>query len=107
MKKFIIFFVFFMLLGCSTGMYNTSGNQHYKDSDYGFASSWDNQDTFMHPFEKDAYGPGINSDAAGRPFQWQTQDGLKDPFLEVEPDAYGPGIGSDEYGRPVKPVPFP
>ena len=54
MKRLIMFFVFLTFLGCSTAMYNTGRNQHYTDTDYGFSSSWDNQDTFMHPSEKDA-----------------------------------------------------
>jgi len=59
----------------------------------------------LGPARQNAYGPGIWSDSAGRPFHWQTQDGQKVPFGNVKPDAYGPGIGMDEYGRPVKAVP--
>jgi hypothetical protein len=60
---------------------------------------------FLGPATKDAYGPGINSDATGRPFTWQPQRGYgkADPFIDVKPNVYGPGIGQDQYGRPVKP----
>ena len=61
----------------------------------------------LSPYKPNAYGPGINSDATGRPFTWQPQGpGPQsfDPFLKVKPDAYGPGIGMDQYGRPVQPA---
>ena len=53
---------------------------------------------FMQPYHPNAYGPGINSDATGRPFSWQTQPGYgpADPLSNVRPDAYGPGIGMDQ-----------
>jgi hypothetical protein len=70
----------------------------------GFDHSWNNQDTFLRPYRNDAYGPGIHSDATGRPFRWQTEDGqLVPPGNRVRPDAYGLGVGMDEFGRPVKP----
>ena len=106
MKKLMIFLISFALICCSTAMC-TAGEKQDTESDRGFSSSWDNQDTYIQPFKKDAYGPGINSDATGRPFEWQTEDGRTDPLLDVKPNAYGPGIGADQYGRPVKPVPFP
>jgi hypothetical protein len=62
---------------------------------------------FLGPYKPNAYGPGINSDATGRPFIWEPQgSGPKffDPFLKVKPDVYGPGIGMDQYGRPVRPA---
>jgi hypothetical protein len=62
---------------------------------------------FLGPYTPNAYGPGLNSDATGRPFIWMPQvPGPKffDPFLDVKPNAYGPGIGSDQYGRPVRPA---
>jgi len=58
----------------------------------------------------DAYGPGINSDATGRPFRWKPQGGHRehrDPFLDVKPNVYGPGTGEDQYGRPVEAEPWP
>jgi hypothetical protein len=60
------------------------------------------------PYQPNAYGPGIDMDATGRPFVWQTQPGFgpRDPLSTVQPDAYGPGIGMDQYGRPVQAVPF-
>ena len=54
---------------------------------------------------KDAYGPGIHSDATGRPFSWQAEGETRpDPLLQVKPNAYGPGVGSDQFGRPVRPT---
>ncbi len=69
--------------------------------------SWNNQDTFLRPYRKDAYGPGIHSDATGRPFTWQPQwGGPIPPGGRVQPDAYGLGVGMDQFGRPVKPEPW-
>jgi hypothetical protein len=65
------------------------------------------QSGFLSPYQPNAYGPGINSDATGRPFTWQPQGpGPQsfDPFLKVKPDAYGLGVGMDQYGRPVRPA---
>ena len=71
----------------------------------GFDKSWNNQNTFMRPYQPNAYGPGINSDATGQPFRWQPQwGGPLPPGSRVQPDAYGLGVGMDEYGRPVKPA---
>ncbi len=51
---------------------------------------------------ENAYGPGIHSDATGRPFTWQPDFG--GPALgPIKPNAYGPGIGMDATGRPVRP----
>lgn len=60
--------------------------------------------TFLGPYHPNAYGPGINSDATGRPFVWQPQSGFGSagPVGNVVPNAYGPGIGMDQYGRPVR-----
>ena len=59
---------------------------------------------FLEPYQPNAYGPGINSDATGRPFIWQPEPGQgpADSLSNVTPDAYGPGIGMDQYGRPVQ-----
>lgn len=64
---------------------------------------------FIGPYRSNAYGPGINSDATGRPFTWQSAPdyGAADPVSRVRPDAYGPGVGMDQYGRPVEAVPYP
>jgi len=64
---------------------------------------------YLEPYQSDAYGPGINSDATGRPFVWETEPGYgsEDPLAAVRPDSYGPGIGMDQYGRPVYPAAFP
>ncbi len=61
---------------------------------------------FLGPYQPNAYGPGINSDATGRPFSWQPLpgNGPADPNATVTPDVFGPGIGEDEYGRPVQPA---
>ncbi len=62
---------------------------------------------FLGPYTPNAYGPGMNADATGRPFVWQPMTpGPQsfDPFLQVKPNAYGPGIGMDQYGRPVRPA---
>ena len=62
---------------------------------------------YLEPYRPNAYGPGINSDAAGRPFVWRTEPGQgpADPLANVRPDVFGPGIGMDQYGRPVQPAP--
>ena len=67
-------------------------------------------ETFLEPVTPNAYGPGINSDATGRPFTYQPEfggTGHPDPTLKVTPNAYGPGVGMDQYGRPVKPKRWP
>jgi len=56
---------------------------------------------FLGPYRSNVYGPGINSDATGRPFVWQPDQGTADPLAKVRPDVFGPGIGMDQYGRPV------
>ena len=81
-------------------------NQNAPNSS-GFDRSWNNQDTFLRPYRNDAYGPGVHSDATGRPFTWQPQWGAPiPPGGRVQPDAYGLGVGMDQFGRPVKPKPW-
>jgi len=62
---------------------------------------------YVGPIKPNAYGPGINADATGRPFQWQP-DGMPptgpDPTLKVTPNKYGLGVHADQYGRIVQPV---
>lgn len=76
-----------------------------EDGRYGFGVS---SDGMLPPAKKDAYGPGVDSDATGRPFYWAPKDqpasipSRPDATLRVKPDAYGPGTGSDQYGRPVE-----
>ena len=86
----------------------SSGSHHVRtypsteETDYGIL-----QRGYLGPVTPNAYGPGTNSDATGRPFIWQPQGpGPKtfDPFLNVKPNAYGPGVGMDQYGRPVQPA---
>ena len=63
--------------------------------------------TLFGSITPNAYGPGLNMDATGRPFTWQPQGGgtgFSDPNLQVTPNAYGSGVGMDQYGRPVRPV---
>ena len=56
----------------------------------------------LGPGTKNAYGPGIHSDATGRPFTLQPDFG--GPALgPITPNAYGPGIHMDGTGRPVRP----
>lgn len=62
---------------------------------------------FLGPITPNAYGPGINSDATGRPFTFQRDYGYGGEQLQVTPDAYGPGVGMDQYGRPVRPRSWP
>jgi hypothetical protein len=76
------------------------------DKEYGFAVS---SDGFLPPARHDAYGPGIDADASGRPFFWspKTEGSNAPPLspdatLRIRPDAYGPGLGADQYGRPVE-----
>ena len=70
---------------------------------------------YLGPIKLDAYGPGINADATGRPFQWQPvgppalgTEGMPpsgpDPTLRVTPNKYGLGVHADQYGRIVQPV---
>jgi hypothetical protein len=111
MKKILIFLFCFIFLVCA--VHNTLAFGEDNDDDFtpsepdtNFNSSWDNQDTFLGPYNSDAYGPEINSDATGRPFRWKTQDGqTPPPGSAVEPDGYGLGVGKDQFGRPVKPEP--
>jgi hypothetical protein len=63
--------------------------------------------SFLGPYNPNSYGPGVHSDATGRPFFWQPQWGgtpYPDPTLRVKPNAYGLGVGMDQYGRPVRPA---
>lgn len=57
----------------------------------------------LGPITPNAYGPGLNSDATGRPFMWKPDFG--GPAMgPITPNAYGPGIGMDATGRPVRPA---
>lgn len=63
-------------------------------------------ETYLAPIRPNAYGPGINADASGRPFQWQPEGAPSspDPTLRVTPNKYGLGVHADQYGRIVQPV---
>lgn len=70
----------------------------------GFTLLLVSQFIYLPPRDPNAYAPGTDSDAAGRPFVWVPDDGSeRDPFSEVHPDAFGPQIGEDQYGRVVRP----
>jgi hypothetical protein len=58
----------------------------------------------LGPVDFDTYGPGLHSDATGRPFEFRTRTGRK-VYGPVEIDGYGLGVHRDEYGRPVRAVP--
>jgi len=65
--------------------------------------------SLLGPAHQNAYGLGVHSDAAGRPFRWVPQgapSSFNDPLLKVKPNAYGLGVGADQYGRPVQAVPL-
>lgn len=64
-------------------------------------------ETLFKPITPNAYGPGINTDATGRPFTYQPDFGSGGGQMQVTPDAYGPGVGMDQYGRPVRPRSWP
>lgn len=98
MKKIILISLMLIFLGSFQLMAQDSG----------FDKSWDQRDIFTRPSKQDAYGPGINSDATGKPFTWQTNDGQTvPPGGQVKPDGYGLGVGQDQFGRPVKPKTWP
>jgi hypothetical protein len=65
-----------------------------------------NDNSSNYPDGQNAYGPGIHSDATGRPYTWQPTLGHTGGVLgPVKPNAYGPGIGMDATGKPVQAVP--
>ena len=111
MKTILIFTAFLLFLTGSVlaenftdqsdDQSNTETNQYNQQS--GFDNSWDNQNTYMTPYKKDAYGPDVHSDDTGKPFEWETQDGESSNSKKVKRDGYGLGVGMDEYGKPVKP----
>lgn len=76
------------------------------DRKQGYGTSWDNNNSYSKPYQHDAYGPGVHSDATGKPFEWETENGESSQSNKVKPDGYGLGVGMDEYGRPVKPSPW-
>ena len=101
MKKILLFLVMFLFCALPVIAENENDNNS-------FNSSWNNHDTYTSPYHNDAYGPGVNADSTGRPFQWKTRDGQTvPPGSKVEPNGYGLGVGKDEYGRPVKTEPWP
>ncbi len=98
MKKY--FFSLLILLSVS-GVSAQQDNETYR---FGLTN-----DGLLPPARHNAYGPGIDSDAAGQPFHWVPKDSSQsqqhsfpDPTLRVVPDGYGLGVGSDQYGRPIE-----
>ena len=69
----------------------------------GLAQSANSDPSILKPIKNDAYGPGVHSDATGKPVEWRTQndDTKIAPGTSVKQDAYGLGVGMDVYGRPV------
>jgi len=66
----------------------------------------------LQPITPNVYGPGVNSDGAGRAFTWEPPHSSRTPSTPdmqppipqgVRPNVYGPGIGSDNTGMPVVP----
>ena len=55
------------------------------------------KNTYITPYKNDAYGPDVHSDASGKPFEWETQDGKSSNSKKVKRDGYGLGVGMDEY----------
>lgn len=96
----------------------TVSNSYAYDIDNPYGSSVGNQSIYQNPLQgpnvigpitPNVYGPGINSDATGRPFTWQPQQGHQGQphqFQQVQPNVYGPGIGMNQYGQPVTPQPY-
>jgi hypothetical protein len=102
MKKIILIALVLLFLGSTQLLMAESKNG------YGFKNSLKRQESLLPPYQQDTYGPGINSDATGKPSTWQTNDGQTvQPGTKVKPDVYGPGVGQDEYGRSVKAKTWP
>ena len=107
MKQVLIVATILMVLtGSALAQDHNRSDTSQRDQQQGFGNSWDNKNTYMQPYKPDAYGPGVHSDATGKPFEWKTQDVQTSHSNKVKADAYGIGVGMDEYGRPVKPSPW-
>lgn len=65
------------------------------------------QPPLMQPFQPNAFGPGMNQDATGKPFYWSPQGSLNlsqpDPTIQPNINTYGLGQSSDQFGRPIQP----
>ena len=104
--------------GLATATAGSVGAQGFMDQESGMDRARGRQDignglvpgpgtTYLGPITPNAYGPGINADATGRPFQWRpegAQQSGPDPTLRVAPNAYGMGVHADQYGRIIQPV---
>ena len=87
-----------------TTYYGVFGNYHITGSGQQLINLGVASPGLLGPGRPDAYGPGLHSDATGRPFSWRTQDGSMS-FGLVKTNAYGLGVGMDSFGRPVRAVP--
>lgn len=54
---------------------------------------------------ENAYGPGVHSDATGRPFTLQDNGGQKVQSGGVRMNGYGAGVHVDQFGRAVRAIP--
>ena len=106
MKQLLIVATILMFLTGSALAQDRFNIKQQGNQQQGFGHSWDNKNIYMQPYKQNAYGPGVHSDATGKPFEWKTQDGQTSHSNKVKPDGYGLGVGMDEYGRPVKPSPW-
>ena len=77
----------------------------YLFTGFSWAQLYPSQPPLFEPFQQNAYGPGINSDATGRPFYWQGRAEQPGPDVTIQPgiNRYGYGQSSDQYGRPITP----
>jgi len=91
MRKTMLLVVVLFLFGCGILL-----------AEEGHEKSWRGEDTYTKPYNRDAYGHGVHSDATGKPFEWKTENG-EVGRTKVRTNAYGLGVGMDESGRPVKP----
>jgi len=66
-----------------------AGNVYSEDNDI-----FGNDYGLLSPMKPNAYGPGIHSDATGRPFKFKTFDGQDVSIFKVKPNNYGPGGGN-------------
>ena len=58
----------------------------------------------LQPYQKDIYGPGVNSNVKNITRQTRTPQvvpKIPDPPINMGPDIFGPGIGSGQYRKPL------
>lgn len=110
MPKIMMFLIILFSLLCVYIVYAQSPSIHYGPSQWGpppqQVPQFYGQSKLLPPITPNAYGPGINNDATGRPFMWKPQfggSGYPDPTIQVQPYGYGLGVPMDQYGRPLIP----